>query len=73
MWAVQAGTAVSSRVRAEAPNSVNLIRIERTAGAAAAPGAAPKRRARVERWDHVAASGTFECVAVHRLPGDDER
>ena len=39
-WIVQAGTAVSSRVRRGAPNSVNVIRYEATA-----------RRCRIERWD----------------------
>lgn len=29
MWCVQAGTATSSRVRWEAPNSLNLLRCER--------------------------------------------
>ena len=36
MWAVQAGTAVSSRVRADAGNSVNVIRVGAAADAAAA-------------------------------------
>ena len=48
-WAVQAGTAVSHRVRADAGNSVNLIHIE--AGAA--------ERAVVERWDHEPAQAAF--------------
>ncbi len=48
-WAVQAGTAVSHRVRGEAGNSVNLIRID---------GAAVER-ATVERWDHDAALDSF--------------
>jgi len=70
MWAVQAGTAVSRRVRAEAANSVNLIRIARPAGGAATR-TVPARQAQVERWDHVVASGAFERAAVHRLPVDD--
>jgi hypothetical protein len=69
MWAVQAGTAVSRRVRAGAANSVNLIRIRARQGAS--PPAVPVRQAQVERWDHVAASGAFERVAVHRLLADD--
>lgn len=51
-WCVQAGTAVSARVRAEAPNSVNLLRY--------AGGLPP--RCVVERWDHTVATGHFECV-----------
>ena len=42
MWAVQAGTAVSSRVRPGAPNSVNLLRWE--------SGALP-RLCLIEQWD----------------------
>ena len=42
MWAVQAGTAVSSRVRPGAPNSVNLLRWE--------SGALP-RFCSIEQWD----------------------
>ena len=42
MWAVQAGTAVSSRVRDGQPNSVNLLRWGRDA---------PAGRCVIERWD----------------------
>ena len=75
MWAVQAGTAVSDRVRADAGNSVNVIRIGAAAGDAAWACAADSakrapRRCTVERWDHNAAMQRFERVAVHRLEGD---
>jgi 3',5'-cyclic AMP phosphodiesterase CpdA len=56
-WAVQAGTAVSSRVRAGAGNSVNLIHIDATA----------TERAVVERWDHDPAQGGFVPCERHRL------
>lgn len=56
-WAVQAGTAVSRRVRLGASNSVNLIRISAQA----------EERATVERWDHDAAQDAFAPVALHRL------
>lgn len=59
LWALQAGTAVSSRVRAEAGNSVNLIRV-----ADSGP-----RQAAVERWDHDAGLQQFCCVAQQALPG----
>jgi 3',5'-cyclic AMP phosphodiesterase CpdA len=61
IWAVQAGTAVSHRVRPEAGNSVNLIRID------AAPDATAPRRLQVERWDHSPSAARFECVATHSL------
>ncbi|MBT9492700.1 MAG: metallophosphoesterase [Paucibacter sp.] len=58
MWAVQAGTAVSSRVRREAPNSVNLLRW----GTASAPGCC-----RIEQWDYSADRQAFAQVAVTEL------
>ena len=61
-WAVQAGTAVSTRVRAEAGNSVNLIRC-----AGPRDGA---RRATIERWDYAAASRTFERFAIDEIHAD---
>ena len=66
VWAVQAGTAVSRRVRADAGNSVNVFR---TGGSlpAAEPGEAAARRCVVERWDHSAAAQRFERVSVHDL------
>ncbi|MGV8823369.1 metallophosphoesterase family protein [Methylibium petroleiphilum] len=59
LWAVQAGTAVSRRVRDEAGNSVNLVRSRGRVG--------PRREALVERWDYRAASQRFEPVSMHRL------
>ena len=55
-WAVQAGTAVSHRVRAKHPNSVNLIHY--TAGSGLCS---------VERWDYDATSTSFRCVDTHEL------
>ena len=43
MWCVQAGTAVSSRIRREAPNSVNLLEFANDADGL---------RCHVERWDY---------------------
>lgn len=50
MWAVQAGTAVSSRFRRGVPNSVNLLRW----GADASPGCCF-----IEQWDFSAAERAF--------------
>jgi hypothetical protein len=47
---VQAGTAVSHRVRGDIPNSVNLLRRDGSFDACTA-----------ERWDYDATSGTFIC------------
>ena len=57
MWALQAGTAVSRRIRHEAGNSVNLIRYE----------ANVSRRCLVERWDYLPGQGAFECMETHTL------
>lgn len=48
-WCVQAGTAVSNRVRANRPNSVNLVHHEAGSGEAV-----------VERWDYDGHGG-FQC------------
>lgn len=58
MWAVQAGTAVSSRVRGGRPNSVNLVRWAADT---------PQRACAIERWDHSAADGRFVCAEVQPL------
>ena len=50
MWAVQAGTAVSSRTRCDFPNSVNLVRWGCHA---------PARRCVIERWDFAATQQAF--------------
>lgn len=58
LWAVQAGTAVSSRTRSGIPNSVNLIRYR-----AAAHG----RHCTVERWDFETETEAFRPVATTTL------
>jgi len=54
-WIVQAGTAVSTRVRHDAPNSVNVLHYE-----------AALRHCRVERWD-CAPGSEFEPGAVTEI------
>ena len=54
LWVVQAGTAVSARVRAGVPNSVNLLRWD-------------GRSAQVEQWDCPAGGPAFGCTAVTTL------
>jgi 3',5'-cyclic AMP phosphodiesterase CpdA len=55
LWVVQAGTAVSHRVRGDTTNSVNLLRRE---GADLCT---------VERWDYDAGRDAFGCHERHRL------
>jgi 3',5'-cyclic AMP phosphodiesterase CpdA len=57
VWAVQAGTAVSSRTRDGIPNSINVVRHVSGAGKCA-----------IERWDF--AGGEFACVASDDLELD---
>ncbi|NYT85225.1 metallophosphoesterase family protein [Pollutimonas harenae] len=54
VWAVQAGTAVSSRIRHDSNNSINLIRY-------AFDGST--RRCVIERWDYDEAGDAFTMVA----------
>jgi 3',5'-cyclic AMP phosphodiesterase CpdA len=58
MWAVQAGTAVSSRVRKGVPNSVNLLYW----GADSAPGCC-----RIEQWDFSADVGALVRARVSEV------
>lgn len=56
MWAVQAGTSVSHRVRPGVPNSVNLVRWHTA-----------ERACAVEQWDFSATDQAFVQVRVTRL------
>lgn len=56
MWAVQAGTAVSHRVRPGVPNSVNLLRWNADEGVC-----------KVEQWDYAASAQAFEPVRTTHL------
>jgi predicted MPP superfamily phosphohydrolase len=58
LWVVQAGTAISSRVREGGPNSVNLLRW----GAHAAPGCC-----RIEQWDCAADDRAFRLAKVSEV------
>lgn len=60
LWVVQAGTAVSSRIRNEANNSFNFIRY--------LPGVAG--RVEVERWDYVELDDAFALAGSSRLAFD---
>jgi 3',5'-cyclic AMP phosphodiesterase CpdA len=62
MWAVQAGTALSWRIRGSVPNSVNIVRH---------PPGDPV--CSVERWDFEAAANAFRCIRTERLDLDRNR
>ena len=59
MWAVQAGTSLSSRVRGSVPNSVNMVDYDTSP--------AGNRRAIITRWDFDRAHASFEPAARHEL------
>lgn len=61
LWVVQAGTAVSSRVREGVPNSVILLRW----GADASPGCC-----RIEQWDYKADDRAFRLAKVSEVRPD---
>jgi 3',5'-cyclic AMP phosphodiesterase CpdA len=60
MYCVQAGTALSHRVRHGSPNSVNIIRW-------LPPANGDARLCRVERWDYDLADGAFELTHPYDL------
>ena len=59
LWCVQAGTALSSRVREGIPNSVNLLRYE---------GVGAPASCVLERWDYRAQDDQFRCIESSTLP-----
>jgi len=60
LYCIQAGTALSHRVRHGSPNSVNVIRWR-------APASGERRICRVERWDFDLAESRFEATHCHDL------
>lgn len=68
LWAVQAGTAVSSRTRSGVPNSVNILRWGKACGMRAGGAAQPEAEAAghccIERWDFSAQEQAFIRMAT---------
>ena len=67
LWVVQAGTAVSSRIRLEAPNSVNILRWGASSGARAErarAGAEAGKDCLIEQWDFARHEQVFLRAAV---------
>ena len=67
LWVVQAGTAVSSRIRLEGPNSVNILRWGASLGARgerARAGAEAGKDCLIEQWDFARHEQVFVRTAV---------
>jgi 3',5'-cyclic AMP phosphodiesterase CpdA len=64
MWAVQAGTSLSSRVRGRVPNSVNVIDYD--------PSIEGARHVVVTRWDFNRVIASFEANMQHEIDLDSE-
>lgn len=60
MYCIQAGTALSLRVRHNTPNSINVIRWD-------APASGAARICKAERWDYDLADGRFELTHPYEL------
>ncbi len=64
LWVVQAGTAISHRVRPNTANSINVLRVQATKSIADLV----QRHCEVERWDFDERTQSFEAISVHSLP-----
>ena len=76
LWVLQAGTAVSSRTRREAPNSVNIVRWNEASCAPdepARPRAAAGGRCLIEQWDFGPRDGCFVRTAVASVQPERSR
>lgn len=62
LWVVQAGTAVSSRIRPGAPNSVNILRWD--------DASAEGGHCCIERWDFAHHDGVFERMGITSVQPD---
>jgi 3',5'-cyclic AMP phosphodiesterase CpdA len=62
LWAVQAGTAVSGRIRHEAGNSVNIVRYD----------AENPHTIQVEQWDYQVGGRRFDIARMHVLDRDHD-
>ncbi len=67
LWVVQAGTAVSSRIRPGVPNSVNILRWGDTPAGQDEPAKGRQgsgRSCRIEQWDFTYGAQAFLCAGV---------
>jgi 3',5'-cyclic AMP phosphodiesterase CpdA len=63
LWVVQAGTALSSRVRAEADNSINLFELDHCDTVGAIAGEARGMRCTISRWDYQSGPELFSRIS----------
>ena len=67
LWVVQAGTAISHRVRPNTANSINIFRVGLRVQATKSIADRVQRHCEVERWDFDERSQSFEAISVHSL------
>lgn len=68
LWVVQAGTAVSHRVRRNTANSINIFRVGVRVDSMKTMADLVLRQCEVERWDFVEQTQAFESISTHSLP-----
>lgn len=76
LWVVQAGTAVSSRTRLEAPNSVNILRWGAAFGTSneeAQHGTEAGEYCRIEQWDFARHDRVFVRTALTSVQPERDR
>ena len=68
LWVVQAGTAISHRVRPDTANSINVFRVGVRGKAMQSVADSVLRHCEVERWDFAEQTQSFEAISSHSLP-----
>jgi 3',5'-cyclic AMP phosphodiesterase CpdA len=68
LWVVQAGTAISYRVRPNTANSINVFRVGERVKEMKSMADLVLRHCEVERWDFNEQTERFEAISVHSLP-----
>ena len=68
LWVVQAGTAISHRVRPDTPNSINVFRVGARVKEMKSSADLALRYCALERWDFDERTKSFEAISSHSLP-----
>ena len=68
LWVVQAGTAISHRVRPDTANSINVFRVGGRVKEMKSSADWALRYCELERWDFDERTQSFEAISSHSLP-----